>query len=511
MASFDYTSRDYLSIRQDLLNRASTVIPEWTSRDRGDFGVLMVDLWAYMGDVLHYYIDRVAAETYLNTATQASSVLAIANLLDYKPLFQTSATGTVSVRASVENHSNTIVIPKGTGFVAPATDNNTIVYFTSTESASLGASVSVVNVSVAEGKLVSDELPINTVTRVAGVSNGLSSQSFNLRYPNVVASSVEVFVYEGPVVAGSPTPVQYYYSSNISDIASDSKSFTIETSADGVTQIIFGNGVNGKIPSNGATVSVNYRRGVGILGNVGVDRILAFDSDVSINDVYVSGSSATSGGADAESIESMRANIPLMFRTQDRAVSVQDFKDLALRVPQVAKATCDSTGAPNIMLYVVPFEVDYLNLSITSLPVSQALQDNVIEYFSTRTVVGASVGVSPTITLSPVDITVTVNIQDQYVAQWVKVAVGQVINQFFTFDNVSFGQVLSLGSLYRAIQNVEGVDYATITRFRKNGDTAQEVYTTVSTTGTALLRKGTVSITSPAAGQPGSGITGILV
>lgn len=511
MPSFDYTSRDYLSIRQDLFDRATELLPEWSTRDRGDFGVLMVDLWAYMGDVLHYYVDRAAAETYLNTATQPSSVLAIANLLDYRPLFQTSSTGTVTVTATVPTHSESITIPAGTGFVAPANDNNPIVYFTSTESASMGPSVLAVTIPVAEGRLVSNESPINAVTRIAGVSNGLSSQRFNLRYTGVVASSVEVYVYEGPVVGGAATPVQYYYSSNLADVSSDSRSYTIETSADGVSQIIFGNGVNGKIPSNGADVSVNYRRGIGYAGNISADRISAFDTDVSINNAYVSASSATGGGSDSESIESMRANIPLMFRTQDRAVSVQDFKDLALRTAQVAKATCDSSGAPNIILYVVPFEADYLNTTATSLAVSQALQDNVIEYFSTRMVVGASVGVSPTITLTPVNITVNVHVQDQYVAQWVKEAVSNVIDQFFTFDNVSFEQVLSLGAFYRAIHDVEGVDFATISRFRKNGDTAQEVYTTVSTTDTALLRKGTITITTPAAGQPGSGITGILV
>lgn len=511
MASFDYTSRDYLSIRQDLLDRASALIPEWTSRDRGDFGVMLVDLWAYMGDVLHYYVDRAAAETYLGTATQPSSVLAIANLLDYKPLFQTSATGTVTVRANIPEHPNTIIIPKGTGFVAPPTDNNPVVYYTSTESASMGPSVAAITIPVAEGKLVPNEAPINAVTRIAGESNGTASQRFNLRYSGVVASSVEVFVYEGPVVGGVATPVQYYYSSNISDIPSDSKSFTIETSADGITQIIFGNGVNGRIPSNGASISVNYRRGVGFAGNLTADRISSFDSEVSINEAYVFSSSITSGGADAESVDSMRANIPLMFRTQDRAVSVQDFKDLALRVSQVSKATCDSSGAPNIMLYVAPFQSDYLTTSATSLAIPQTLRDGVIEYFSTRTVVGASVGVAPSITLSPVNITVTINIQDQYVAQWVKEAVREVIDSFFTFDNVSFGQKLSLGAFYRAIHDVEGVDFATISRFRKNGDVAQEVYTTVSTTDVALLRRGTITINSPAPGQPGSGITGILV
>ena len=172
MAEFDYTSRDYLTIRQDLLDRASVLLPEWSSRNRADFGVVLVDLWAYIGDVLHYYVDRAAGETYLNTATQTSSVLAIANLLDYRPLFQTSATGSVTVEATIPTHASTITVPVGTQFIAPATDNNPIVYFTSTSTTTLGPSVPSAVVAVAEGELIVNEKPVNSVSLIAGTSNG---------------------------------------------------------------------------------------------------------------------------------------------------------------------------------------------------------------------------------------------------------------------------------------------------------------------------------------------------
>ena len=56
--AFNYASRTYSTIRQDLLNRAALVAPEWTDRDPSDFGMLFVDLWSYMGDIMNYYIDR---------------------------------------------------------------------------------------------------------------------------------------------------------------------------------------------------------------------------------------------------------------------------------------------------------------------------------------------------------------------------------------------------------------------------------------------------------------------
>ena len=94
---FDFASRDYSNIRRDLLARAERTVPEWTDRDPSDFSMVLVDMWAYMGDILHYYIDRAAGESFLDTATQKESVLALANLFDYKPRNRTAARATVYV------------------------------------------------------------------------------------------------------------------------------------------------------------------------------------------------------------------------------------------------------------------------------------------------------------------------------------------------------------------------------------------------------------------------------
>ena len=502
MPSFDYTSRDYLSIRQDLFDRASAFIPEWTARNPSDFGVLMVDLVAYVGDILHYYVDRAAAETYLNTATQKSSVLAIANLLDYRPLFQTASEGTVTLTATNPLHSAAITIPKNTMFVAPATSNLPAVYFATTEAYSMGASVASIEVVVSEGKYVNLEAPVQSVTRVSS-SNGTSGQRFNLRYTGAIGSSVEISVYEGTVVSGSPTAITYSYSSDIASEDAAARVFTLEVTSDGVMQVIFGNGINGKIPANNAEIKVSYRYGQGYAGNILSGRITAFDTGSAIEGLIISSSSSTAGGSDSESLESMKANIPLMFRTQDRAVSLQDFKDLAIRVPQVAKATCDVVSASNVMVYGVPYQANYLNQSTNSLAISSTIQNAIITYFEPRTMVGASVGAAASVTLQPVNITATINVKPQYVAQLVKEAVKTELNKFFIFDNVAFEQVLSIGSIYRAIQNVEGVDYATISVF---STTSSGTSSTLSpATATQLFRKGTFTLTTS------GGITGTLV
>lgn len=500
MANLDYTSRDYQSIREDLLNRASLYIPEWTSRNSADFGVLMVDLWAYYADILHYYVDRAATESVLDTATQLSSVMAIANLFDYKPAFSTSSTATVTVVASDAIHQDTIVIPKNTGFVAPASSNdNTVVYFTSTQAASMGPSVASVFVPVAEGRFVELESPIQYATGTS-VSDGLAGQRFNLRYSGAIASSIEVYVYEGTVVNGSPTPIQYLYTSDLGSVPSSTKAFTLEMTADGVMQVIFGNNINGKIPTHNAEIKVSYRYGQGQLGNINAGRITQYNTGSSVLGTTILSSTAASGAVDSESINSIKKNIPLMIRTQNRAVSKQDFKDLALRIPSIVKSSCSVAGS-NVMVYALPYVSNYENTVTNTLSISNDVQSNVITYFEPRAVVGASVGAASSVTLVPVNITATIHVLPEYVNELVKEKVSDVIDDFFTFDNVSFGQILPIGSLYRAIQNVEGVNYVIISTF----SSTTGVSNTVSASEIQLLRKGTVNLTAQ------DGITGILV
>ncbi|KUG57440.1 hypothetical protein AVL62_13530 [Serinicoccus chungangensis] len=79
----DYLARDYEALRVRLLDRLSTVLPVWTDRSPADPGVMMVELFAAVGDRLAGWQDAVAAEAYLPTARRRTSVRRHARLLAY--------------------------------------------------------------------------------------------------------------------------------------------------------------------------------------------------------------------------------------------------------------------------------------------------------------------------------------------------------------------------------------------------------------------------------------------
>ena len=58
--TIDYTNRDYASLLESLLEMAADKLPEWTDRSENDLGRLLLELFAYVGDVLLYYQDRIA-------------------------------------------------------------------------------------------------------------------------------------------------------------------------------------------------------------------------------------------------------------------------------------------------------------------------------------------------------------------------------------------------------------------------------------------------------------------
>lgn len=478
MATIDYSNRDYDSIRQDLFARAEEILPEWTARNAPDFGVLFVDLWSYFADVLHYYIDRAAGEAFITTATQKEALLAIASLFDYEPQLQTASTATVTVIGSNIPVGQTVTIPSGTVFVAPATSERPVVYFTSTASASASASSNAV-ISVVEGQTVTDE--------TIGTSNGSSNQRFSLFYSGVIGDSVAVYVNEGTVVDGEPSPVEYQFVNKLIDSYANDRVFTLAINANNETEVIFGNGINGKIPNTGQVITATYRRGVGAKGNLVANSITQIQNSPS---QYISSilSSAATGGSDTESLESLRVNIPTSFSSQDRAVSLSDYQSLALRISGISKATASyNTGTSTVTVYAVPYQSDYLNIAGSTLSVDSDTRDRVVAFYEPRQMIGASVASASAINLTAVNITATINVYDGYVASKVQDAVETALDELFMFESVYFNQTLSKGKIYRTILDVPGVDYVTISLPSTE---------TVTSGQYGLLKKGTYTLST---------------
>lgn len=109
----NYLAKDYASFRRLILDRLSTLMPDWRERSAADVQIALVELLAYVGDHLSYFQDAVAAEAYLGTARRRVSVRRHARVLDYFVHDGTNARTWVLFQVKAAGDADGITLPKG--------------------------------------------------------------------------------------------------------------------------------------------------------------------------------------------------------------------------------------------------------------------------------------------------------------------------------------------------------------------------------------------------------------
>jgi hypothetical protein len=356
----DYTSRDYAALKADLIDlikeRTNTT---WDPTDSSDLGNVLVETFAYMGDIMSHYLDRIANETTIDTAIQRKTLLSFASLYDYVLSGPTPATGFVTF---TNISDNTLDIPIGTQVMAPLSYGEyTEVYFETTTSATAVVPGASISLPCQEGKTVNTDKPdlIDPTFNIAlpanlGTSDGRASQAFTIPEPGVVNKSITVYVGQG-VAFGTWTYVDNLFSAGPYD-----KVFTTAPNEDGTIDVVFGDNVNGSIPASGQLISATYKVSVGAAGNIkslSITELTFFPGslDPQITSYFtVSNSAPASGGADGDSAVDIKNKIKAAVSTRRRAVTLDDFASLANLAEGVGKSSAASTVYTNVNLYVQP-------------------------------------------------------------------------------------------------------------------------------------------------------------
>ena len=98
-ASISYSNKDYESLRQELLARVPQLTDRWTDFNESDLGVVLLELFCGVGDMLAYYLDAQAAEAFLPTARQRQNVINLCKLIGYR--LDTPVAATTTLRFSL--------------------------------------------------------------------------------------------------------------------------------------------------------------------------------------------------------------------------------------------------------------------------------------------------------------------------------------------------------------------------------------------------------------------------
>ena len=445
--SVDYTSRDYSSILLDMTTLIPNFSPTWTNRDPADFGMTLVELFAYMGDILNYYIDRAANEGFLATATQRKSVLQLANLLGYTPTDAVAATATLTFTNST---GSDITLPALTQVATSLIVNSTTaqVVFETNSALTVPANSSA-SVLSTQGVTVTDE-------QVA-IATSSANQTYVLKNTSVINNTVQITI--GGV---SYNRVQYLIDSGSYDPV-----FTTFTNEEGATYITFGDGVSGRIPPSGVQIYATYRTGGGAIGNVATSllkSIIKVPNQTIPLGLTVTNQSAATGGADAESIDSIRLNAALSIRAVNRAVSLTDYSYLAVQVTGVSKAIATADTYSAVTLYLAPTGDPGVGTdNVTPSTTFNNLYPLVFSYLTDKIPANTTVAFQPP-TYVGAYLIVNVTVLPQYKQSSVLTNATAAINSLFDIDNVVFHDTIAISDVIDALSTVEGIASKSISK-----------------------------------------------
>ena len=249
--------------------------------------------------------------------------------------------------------------------------------------------------------------------------------------------------------------------------------FVVEVEDDETATLRFGDNTNGISPVAGTSFTANYRIGNGASGNVGVAALAHVVSD-NPNIDSVRNPLAARGGIDPEGIEDVRQHAPNAFRTQERAVTAEDYARIAEGHPNVQRAAASFrwTGSWRTVFIAVD--------RLGGLPVDDAFKATMRQYLDSFRMAGHDVEIDEPHFVS-LEIELVVLVAPERFRADVELALLNVFNNrvspdgtlgIFHPDNFSFGQTVYSSPIYAAALKLEGISSVQITTFQRQGNPA---------------------------------------
>lgn len=473
----DYMARDYDSLLQSMRALIPDKLPEWKEfQSEADFGNVLLQLFAHMGDILSYYQDRIANESFLGTARSRRSIIHHLRLIGYKLSTAAPASAKLKITITAPATNNDIItINKGDAFATKSQKDKPSVRFEYTGqqpvtinfgSIPINSTTNKKNfegeIPVEEGRLVKDE--------ILGSSDGTPNQRFPLAHAGLILRSlgqgqtinkdIILLTELGGKIEEWTLQESLAFSREVQD------SFMIEIDEEDRATVIFGDGVFGAIPPNKAVISVTYRVGGGLHGNVVKDSIQTI---VDAPQLLLLGAKVTNlkpatGGAERESIEHAVMHAPSVFRSFKRAVTAEDYEAIALTFKGVGKVRAKATNWNTVKLFVA---------TEGGGDVSDVLRRNLLAYFEDKRHLSTLIEIA-NVDYVKIFVTATVGVQRFYSQEDIKEKVKEAAGKLLAFENVDFGQTIYLSKYFEAIEAIEGVAFVNITEFRREGKPPNE-------------------------------------
>ena len=471
----DYMARDYGSFLQSMRALIPGKLPQWTDYESdADFGNVLLQLFAHMGDILSYYQDRVANESFLATARERRSVIHHLRLIGYTLATASPASTTLTLSFPASTNDE-VEIRRGDAFSTKGQREKPSVRFEYAGEQLLRINCATlpidpqtnrkvhVGIPVEEGRLVKDE--------TLGTSPGTPHQRYTLAQDGLILRSRgQGLTANRDIILTTQlgdAREEWTLRDSLAFSRQNHRDFAIEIDEHDRATIMFGDGQMGAIPPSGAVITASYRVGGGPQGNVGPDAIQTIIEapQLVLLGAQVTNPKAATGGADHESIEHAVSHAPQVFRSLKRAVTAHDYEALCLDFKGVGKVHAEGTSWNVVTLFVAPAGGGH---------VSDVLKANLLEYFEDKRPVSTIIEVDD-VDYVAIFVTADIGVTGFYNNEDVKERVQQAAASLLAFESVSFQQTLYLSKFYEAIEAIDGVAFVNIREFRRDGQPAGSI------------------------------------
>ena len=294
---------------------------------------VIIDALAYNTYISSFNSNLVVNESFLDSATLRENVVSLARNIGYVPRSKSAARASISFNVTANSTSSSITLQPG--LVCVGRSNDSDVVFSVSESI---VATTTVNSGIATASFGSATSPIEvlegTFLTSQFIVDGSLEQRFVLDNANIDSSSIVAYVGSTGVLGK-----QYKMIDNIVGISSISDTYLIQEVQDERYELLFGDGIFGRKPENGAVITVQYIVTSGSEGN-GPSNFNFAGNFLGDNGQVITPStiptintiSAAANGGDIESVDSIKYFAPRLYSSQYRAVTARDYESIVQQV-----------------------------------------------------------------------------------------------------------------------------------------------------------------------------------
>ena len=274
---------------------------------------VLLDVLAYNTFQNSFYTNMALGEMFLDSAQLRDSVVSHAKELNYLPRSYRSSNAKVTLTFTPSDNPAFITIPKYTKFTTNV-DGKSYTFSTDqvyTITPNSGV-YSVSDVSLYEGRIEKEYYDVTASTKYLISNKRVDTDSIVVNVYASSAASAEVNAY-----TSKPT---------LFDVGSSDNVFYIQPAELNRYELEFGNDVFGREPKTGEVVEVIYRIANGATPNGAT----TFSPSGTIQGytATVTTTSTSFGGAEEETLDSIKFYAPKSIQIQDRAVTESDYENL---------------------------------------------------------------------------------------------------------------------------------------------------------------------------------------